>query len=97
MSYDFYYWLIMSAAFVVTNAVGVGIMYQTRRLLLSFLVSLAVNTAVFLTAGIWWAGLFEGFPKMFGLFGYGIAYINIEILLLFALFIMKQKSNDPVQ
>jgi uncharacterized protein YacL len=97
VSYDFYYWLIMSVAFAVTNALGVGMMYRTRKLLLSFLVSLAVNTVIFVSAGIWWAGLFIGFSRMFGLFGFGIAYVNIEILLVFALFIMKKKSNDPVR
>ncbi|PZE21024.1 hypothetical protein [Paenibacillus xerothermodurans] len=92
MSYDFYYWFIMSSAFVVTNVIGVAIMYKTRRFLLSFLVSLFVNTAIFVAAGVWWAGLFEGFSRMFGLFGYGIAYVNIEVLLVFALFIMKKKQ-----
>jgi hypothetical protein len=97
VSYDFYYWLIMSIAFIVTNAVGVAIMYKTRRMLLSFLVSLMVNTIIFVAAGIWWAGLFVGFSRMFGLFGFGIAYVNIEVLLVFALYIMRKKPNEPIR
>jgi uncharacterized protein YacL len=97
MSYDYYYWLIMSVAFIVTNAVGVAIMYKTRRMLPSFLVSLAVNTVIFVAAGIWWASLFVGFSRMFGLFGFGIAYVNIEVLLVFALFIMKKKPNELIR
>ncbi|OXM84381.1 hypothetical protein [Paenibacillus rigui] len=94
MSYDFIYWFIMGAAFVISNVLGVGLMLKFHKLLLSFLVSFIVNLAIFLTAGIWWAGLFEGFSRMFGLFGFGIAFVNIEVLLFFTLFVMKKKSKD---
>ncbi|TDF95785.1 hypothetical protein [Paenibacillus piri] len=97
MSYDFYYWFIMSAAFIITNAVGAALMLKTQRLLLSFLVSLAVNLAIFVPASIWWAGMFEGFSQMFGLFGYGIAFVNIEVLLVFGLFILRKKTEPPIQ
>jgi hypothetical protein len=94
MSYDFYYWLIMSAAFILTNVLGIGIMWKTQKMLLSFVSSLVVNLAIFTAAGIWWAGLFVGFPRTFGLFGFGIAMVNIEVLLVFALFIMKKKVTQ---
>jgi hypothetical protein len=93
LSYDFYYWLIMSAAFIAVNVVGVGLMWRTQKMLLSFAVSLIVNLIIFVAAGLWWASLFVGFPRTFGLFGYGIAFVNIEVLLLFALFIMRKKST----
>ncbi|MCS7462210.1 hypothetical protein N0M98_18890 [Paenibacillus doosanensis] len=92
MSYDFYYWSIMSAAFIATNLVGVLLMLKTKKMLLSFLVSLFVDLAIFVPACLWWASLFEGFSLMFGLFGYGIAFVNTEILLAFALFVMKKKA-----
>jgi hypothetical protein len=87
----------MSAAFIITNGLGVGIMLKTQKLLLSFLISLAVNLAIFGGAGIWWASLFEGFNRMFGLFGFGVAFVNIEVLLFFGLFIMKKKSDQQVK
>ncbi|NOU98025.1 hypothetical protein GC093_33070 [Paenibacillus sp. LMG 31456] len=96
MSYDFYYWFIMSAAFIITNGLGVGLMLKTQKLLLSTLVSFIVNLAIFVVASIWWASLFEGFARMFGLFGFGVAFVNIEVLLFFGLFIMKKKSTPPV-
>lgn len=92
MSYDLIYWSIMGAGFVIANVVGVGLMLKSHKLLISFLVSFIVNLAIFVVAGIWWAGLFEGFSRMFGLFGFGIAFVNIEVLLLFTLFVMKKKS-----
>lgn len=94
MSYDFIYWSIMGAAFVISNVLGVGLMLKSHKLLLSFLVSLIVDLAIFLAAGMWWADLFEGFSRMFGLFGFGIAFVNIEILLLFTLFVMKKKAMN---
>jgi hypothetical protein len=92
LSYDFYYWLIMSIAFVVTNALGVGMMWKTQKLLLSFAVSLLVDMIIFGVAGVWWASLFEGFSRTFGLAGYAVAFVNIEVLLFFALFVMKKKA-----
>jgi hypothetical protein len=94
VSYDFYYWLIMSAAFIVTNSLGVGIMWKTQKMLWSFVISFLVNLAIFTAAGIWWASLFVDFARMFGLFGFGIAFVNIEVLLVFALFIMKKKVTQ---
>jgi hypothetical protein len=91
LSYDFYYWLIMGIAFVVTNALGVGLMWKTQKLLLSFTVSFVIDLIIFAAASFWWASLFTGFSRTFGLVGYVIAFVNIEVLLLFALFIMKKK------
>jgi hypothetical protein len=97
VSYDFYYWSIMSAGFILTGVLGVGIMFKTQKMLLSFIVSLLVNLAVFGGGSLWWAGLFEGFSRMFGLFGFGIAFVNIEVLLLFGLFIMRKKAPAPTE
>ncbi|NHN31369.1 hypothetical protein [Paenibacillus agricola] len=93
MSYDFYYWLIMGVAFVVTNALGVGLMWRTQKLFLSFGASSALDLLIFAAAAFWWASLFTGFARTFGLVGFVIAFVNIEVLLLFALFIMKKKST----
>ncbi|SFL24592.1 hypothetical protein SAMN03159341_104230 [Paenibacillus sp. 1_12] len=93
MSYDFYYWLIMGVGFIIPNLVGVGLMWKTQKLLMSSLVSLVINLIIFVPASLWWAALFVGFPRTFGLAGYGIAFVNIEVLLLFALIIMRKKST----
>ncbi|ULL14547.1 hypothetical protein DVH26_08855 [Paenibacillus sp. H1-7] len=93
MSYDTYYWLIMSVAFILTHVVGVLLMLKTQKLLLSFLASLAANLAVLIPASLWWASMFEGFALVFGLSGYGIAFVNTEVLVFFAIFIMKKKKQ----
>jgi hypothetical protein len=93
LSYDLYYWLIMGAAFVVTNVLGIGLMWKTQKVLVSFGISLVVGLIIFVAASLWWASLFTGFSRSFGLVGFVIAFVNIEVLLLFALFIMKRKAN----
>ncbi|WP_282936800.1 hypothetical protein [Paenibacillus sp. RC67] len=95
LSYDNIYWLILSAAFVFPLVIGILIMVKTKKMLVSFLVSLVVNLAITVPACIWWASLFEGFSRMFGLFGFGVTFGNTEVLLLFALFIMRKKTINP--
>ncbi|GAA4862058.1 hypothetical protein GCM10023310_46820 [Paenibacillus vulneris] len=95
MSYDNIYWLIISAAFVFPLLIGILIMLKTKRMLVSFLISLAVNLAITVPSCMWWSSLFEGFSRMFGLFGFGVAFVNTEVLVLFALFIMRKKAPNP--
>jgi len=94
LSYDTYYWLIMSVSFILTPVAGVLIMKKTEKLLVSFLISLAANVAVLAPASIWWASLFEGFSLVFGLVGYGIAFVNTQVLVFFALFIMRKRKEN---
>ncbi len=95
MTYDSIYWLIMGIGFVLTGVVGIGVMLKTRRLGASFIAGSAVNTLVFAAAGIWWAQVFsspeDSFSLMFGLFGFGIAFVNNEVLLFFAQLIMRNR------
>jgi hypothetical protein len=98
LTYDSIYWLIMGIGFLGTGIAGIWAMISTGRLGLSFLIGSVFNIITFVGAGIWWAQVFSApeqqFSLMFGMFGFGIALVNNEVLLFFAQWMMKRKSES---
>ncbi|TVY00284.1 hypothetical protein [Paenibacillus cremeus] len=97
MTYDTIYWLILGAAFVLTGVVGVWVMLRTGKLLPSFIAGTLVNLLIIGAGWWWWAHVFAGseqdFSRRFGLFGFGVCFVNDEVLLFFAQLIMKRKVS----
>jgi hypothetical protein len=93
LTHDTMYWSIIGAAFILTGIIAVAIMGRTNKLSAAFFVSLLVCLLITIGGSIWWNGLYEGVQRMFGLFGLWIAFVNIEVLVLFALFIMKKRAG----
>ncbi|MGG1600395.1 hypothetical protein [Paenibacillus naphthalenovorans] len=97
MTYDSIYWLILGAGCILTGLVGIGSMIKTGKLLWSFLAGTAVNMIITFPSCWWWASVFAGpdhhFSRMFGLFGLLISFVNNEVLLFFAQFVMKKKTG----
>ncbi|MCZ8511993.1 hypothetical protein O9H85_06050 [Paenibacillus filicis] len=97
MTYDTIYWLILGASFVLTGIVGVLAMKKTGKLLISFTAGSLVNLLVIGAGWTWWSGVFAGsemsFSRLFGLFGFGVCWVNNEVLLIFAQLIMKRKVS----
>ncbi|WP_159881413.1 hypothetical protein [Paenibacillus puerhi] len=95
MTYDTIFWLLLGVGFVMTGIVGIWPMWKTEKLGMSFLAGSVVNTLIAGGSIWWWASVFNGegqeFSKMFGIFGYGVSYVNNEVLLFFALLGMKRK------
>lgn len=81
----------------MTGLVGMGFMIKTKKLLLSFLAGTAINVIITVAACWWWISVFAGpehhFSRMFGLFGLIISFVNNEVLLFFAQFIMRRKTG----
>jgi hypothetical protein len=99
LTYDTIYWLIMGASFVLTGVAGIWAMYKTGKLGLSFLIGSFFNIVILVGACIWWARVFaapeQQFSLMFGIFGFGIALVNNEVLLFFAQWMMKRRNEAP--
>ncbi|UUZ80067.1 hypothetical protein LJK88_34520 [Paenibacillus sp. P26] len=97
MTYDTIYWLILGAAFVMTGLAGIPIMLKTEKILPSLLSGSAANLIITGAACWWWSTVFSGslqtFSRQFGLFGLGVCFVNNEVLLFFALLIMKRKVS----
>lgn len=93
MSNDMIYWLIIGAGFVLAAGIALAVMKRTGKLGPAFGISFLVNCIIFVAGSFWWNGLYMGVQRMFGLFGFWIAFVNIEILVFFALFIIKKKQS----
>ncbi|MFC6230569.1 hypothetical protein ACFQI7_22360 [Paenibacillus allorhizosphaerae] len=95
MTYDTIYWMVLGASFVLTGIVGVLVMLKTEKLLLSFIAGSLINILIIGAAWWWWSTMFAGneqqFSRQFGLFGFGVCFVNNEVLLFFAQLIMKRK------
>jgi len=93
LSNDVIYWLIIGAAFALTAVIALAVMKWTDKFAFAFGISFLANFVIFMIGSFWWNGLYAGVQRMFGLFGFWIAFVNIEVLVFFALFIMKKKQS----
>ncbi|WP_248924787.1 hypothetical protein [Paenibacillus hamazuiensis] len=93
MSNDMIYWVIIGAGFAATAVLALVVMAKTGRLSVAFAVSLLADAVIFIGGSLWWNGLYTGVQRMFGLFGFWIAFVNIEVIVFFALFIMKKRQG----
>jgi uncharacterized membrane protein YedE/YeeE len=90
--------MFIGIALALAFATGLPVMLITRKFRRSFLLSLAANTIVMMFASIWWVQTTtEPFRYTLGkLFFYGIAYVNIEIMVVFLLVsLRKPPTADP--
>ncbi|TBL81140.1 hypothetical protein [Paenibacillus thalictri] len=94
MSNEMIYWLFIGAAFIVSSVLALVLMVKLDKMAWAFWVSFAVNAVITAAGCFWWDGLYTGVQRLFGIFGYWIAFANIEIILFFALFIMKKRKTN---
>jgi hypothetical protein len=95
MSVDTGYWTFIGIALIAALATGVPVMVVTRKLLRSFLISLAANSIVMISASVWlyWVTT-EPLRHTIGkLVFYAIAFVNIEILIFFFLASLKKPQD----
>lgn len=93
MSNDMMYWLIIGSAFALTSLLALILMLRTNRLAPAFWISLAANFIIIVYGTLWWNGLYTGVQRMFGIFGFWVAFANIEILVFFVLFSIRKKQD----
>ena len=95
LSVDMLYWSFMGVAFIVTGIVGITIMLLTQKIGRAFWWSLAVNALIFIAASVWYYQISDApFRHTLGrLLFYVIAFINIEVLIGFALLTLR-KNHD---
>jgi hypothetical protein len=95
MTLEVWYWVILGVICIVPFVLGLYVMKRTQKISVSMVLSSAAGAIITSLASIWWVnGNDEPFTIRLGIGFYVISYVNIMVLVLFALLSIRKNPEQ---